>query len=144
MLSSLEIRKAKLADLKMISNLLGQLGYTDQDYNFEKRYSQLLNHADEVILVAASLDKVYGFISIHFIPQLAFEGDFARVSYFSVDQTMRNQQIGQKLLAQAENIAIQRGCNRMELHCAVHRQEAHEFYKKRNYIESPKYFMKKL
>lgn len=144
MRESIEIRIATQADVNRIANLLVQLGYPTEISEFEKRFKRLLKDENELIYVAVIANQVCGFISMHFIPQIAMEGDFARISYFCVDQAFRDQKVGQKLLAEAERCASLRDCDRIELHCAAHRHAAQLFYRKQNYIESAKYLMKKL
>ena len=38
-----------------------------------------------VMVAVSGIDKIIGFVSLHFIPQLGAEGDFCRTSYFCVD-----------------------------------------------------------
>lgn len=85
-----------------------------------------------------------GFISLHFIPQLALAGDFARISYFCIAEGERSRGLGQQLLAYAEQIAVRHGCDRMEVHCNAHRHKANQFYLREGYEESPRYHIKPL
>lgn len=81
---------------------------------------------------------------MHFIPQLAFEGSFARISYFVVDEESRGEGIGQEMEALCEEEARRHQCERIEVHCHTRREKAHHFYKQCGYEESPKYFIKHL
>jgi ribosomal protein S18 acetylase RimI-like enzyme len=70
------------------------------------------------------------------------EGDFARISYFAVDEnyrSMRRKNAGRILCTGCE-----RKCDRIEVHCHTRREKAHLFYYRQGYEESPKYLMKKL
>jgi ribosomal protein S18 acetylase RimI-like enzyme len=87
---------------------------------------------------------ILGFLSLHFIPQIALEGDFARISYFSIDQTARGEGIGRQLEEYAATIARERGCELIEVHCHTRRTRAHAFYYRQGYKESPKYLIKRL
>ena len=89
-------------------------------------------------------NKVVAFISIHYIPQIALPGDFARISYFAVDEKYQNKGIGELMEKYCEQEALARGCDRIELHSHSRRIGAHRFYAKLGYEESPKYLMKKL
>jgi len=89
-------------------------------------------------------DQILAFLSLHFIPQIALKGDFARISYFAVDATTRSKGIGAQLEAEATRLARERGCALIEVHCHTRRARAHEFYARQGYEESPKYLIKRL
>ena len=85
-----------------------------------------------------------GVLSLHFIPQLALEGDFCRISYFCVSSNARSKGIGRLLESEGEALARARGCDRIEVHCHSRRSDAHRFYYRQGYTESPKYLCKSL
>jgi GNAT superfamily N-acetyltransferase len=138
------IRKAKISDCERIGELLNQLDYPDTDSFLQENIKTLLKHPDEKLLVYEYRKKVVALISVHFIPQLALKGDFARISYFVVDKKFRGKGIGNKMEQYCVSLAKKRKCDRIEVHCNVRRLEAHKFYKKQGYVELPKYFYKKL
>lgn len=140
----MEIRKACMADRDGIIALLTALDYPNTEAFIDQRLAQLLAHEDEHLLVAGEQGKVFGVLSLHFIPQLALVGDFCRISYFCVDIQGRSGGIGQRLLAAGERLARQRGCDRIEVHCHSRRERAHAFYQREGFREAPKYFMKPL
>nr|WP_315034785.1 GNAT family N-acetyltransferase [uncultured Chryseobacterium sp.] len=128
-----------------VGTLLDQLGYPDTETFLPQKIKRLLEDPDEYLSVAEDTDgKAVGFISIHIIPQLALKGDFARISYFSVDENYRSSGIGKMLEEYGEKLARERNCDRIELHCNLTREKAHRFYDRQGYTESPKYLMKKL
>ncbi|MDR3713673.1 MAG: GNAT family N-acetyltransferase [Puia sp.] len=137
------IRKAVLKDAAGIGNLLDQLEYPGTKTFLAKNIGRLIDHPDEALLVFEEEDKILGFISLHFIPQIALEGDFARISYFSVDESARSKGIGRAMEEHCAALARERGCDRMEVHCHTRRTAAHNFYFRQGYEESPKYLMKK-
>lgn len=140
----LEIKAPSVSDAAAISGLLHALGYPGTESFIERRILQLLSHPDEALLVAADNGKVVGVISLHFIPQLALSGDFCRISYLCVAQDTRSQGVGALLETHAVKLAQQRGCDRIEVHCHARRTDAHRFYDRQNYVESPKYLCKSL
>jgi len=142
--SKMEIRKAKSTDAKRISELLLQLEYPVNNEFIGERIAELSRNQNEELIIAEEEGKILAVLSIHFIPQLAIHGSFARISYFCVDEHARSKGIGQELEKYCENVARDRGCDRIEVHCHSRRVRAHEFYKRQGYVESPKYFMKKL
>lgn len=138
------IRKAMMGDKLAIQNLLNQLGYDNTEVFLKEKLEMLLKHPDEELLVYEQENKVIGLMSIHIIPQIALRGDFARISYFSIDSGFRSQRIGLEMEAYCEAYAVKRGCDRIEVHCHSRRTDAHRFYRRQGYEESPKYFMKKI
>jgi GNAT superfamily N-acetyltransferase len=140
----MEIRIATEADAEKIAGLLAQLGYPRSEGFIREKIRELTSHPDGELSVAVDGGKVVGFISLHFIPQLALPGDFARISYLCVDESVRSQGVGQRLESYCERRAREHGCGRIELHCHSRREQAHRFYFRQRYEESPKYLMKKL
>jgi GNAT superfamily N-acetyltransferase len=138
------IRKAKIEDGKEIGDLLRQLDYGDTESFLKEKIEILLNHPDAELLVYEYENKAIAFISIHFIPQIALRGDFARISYFAVDQAFRNQGIGREIEEYCVTLAQRRNCDRIEVHSHSRREQAHRFYFRQGYIESPKYLIKKI
>ena len=137
------IRQATSTDLPAIRQLIVELDYTPPD-NLEARFRQLTAHPDELILVYEMNGEVVAFLSLHFIPQLAIAGDFARISYFAVDARARGKGVGRQLEAEVTRLARERGCDRIEVHCHTRRTAAHRFYERQGYEESPKYLKKPL
>ncbi|MDU6536433.1 GNAT family N-acetyltransferase [Mixta calida] len=140
----MNIRPAQPEDRFALISLLNELGYGNTDSFMDRRLRQLTDHPDEVLLVAEDRQTVLGFLSLHFILQLALEGDFARISYFCIAEGERSKGLGQHLLQYAEQLARERGCDRLEVHCHEKRIKANQFYARENYIESPRYLIKQL
>ncbi len=139
------IRKATLLDAPVIGRLLGQLGYPVSDDLIRRKLARLVDDRDEDLLVAEGDDgKVAGFLSMRCIPQVAMEKGFARISYLCVDEPARGKGIGKALEREACRLASVRGCDRIELHCHSRRTDAHGFYARRGYEESPRYFVKEV
>ena len=139
-----QIRSATIADAPALLPLLEQLGYPDCDAIIEHRIAQLIAHSDAALWIAQAEGTVLGFISLHFIPQLARAGDFCRISYLCVAEGARSLGIGALLEAAAQSEARRRGCDRIELHSHQRRTRAHQFYARQGYEESPKYLMQRL
>lgn len=140
----IEIRTPAVADSAAIARLLAALGYPGTEAFIERRIAELIAHPDEVMLAAVRDGAVLGIISLHFIPQLALAGDFCRISYFCVSEEARGEGLGALLEGRAVELARERGCDRIELHCNARRIDAHRFYLRQGYEDSPKYFCKSL
>lgn len=140
----MNIRFAKSEDTQTICDLLKQMGYLQPLTLIQKKFELLNNDSNSKILVAEEEDKICGFLSLYFIPQIALQGDFAKICYLCVDEKMRSKGVGHLLVQEAERLARQRGCDRMELHSGMQRPLAHQFYLREGYVEAPKYFRKAL
>jgi GNAT superfamily N-acetyltransferase len=154
----MSIRSAALEDWQGISRLLTQLEYPGTEDFLQVRLAGMLQDPAETLLVWAEPQPttvaseprkdgdqtILGFLSLHFIPQIALRGDFARISYFAVDDGARSLGIGRKLEEMATQLAKERGCALMEVHCHTRRTRAHEFYSRQGWVESPKYLIKRL
>ena len=140
----MNIRFAKSEDTQTICDLLKQMGYLQPLALIQEKFELLNNDSNSKILVDEEEDKIFGFLSLYFIPQIALQGDFAKICYLCVDEKMRSKGVGHLLVQEAERLARQRGCDRMELHSGMQRPLAHQFYLREGYIEAPKYFRKAL
>jgi len=148
------IRLAQLTDGPAISRLLTQLEYPGTEAFMASRLAAMLADPAGILLVwvedatpaetPSPEPAILGLLSLHFIPQIALEGDFARISYFAVDDSARSLGIGRLLEEEATRLALEKSCDRLEVHCSTHRTRAHAFYARQGYIESPKYLIKRL
>lgn len=138
---AIPVRAAREQDVPALANLLDQLGYPSGDEALQSRLRRLLAHPDARHWVAEYHGRVCGLLSLHFIPQLALDGDFARISYLCVDAATHGLGIGRALMAQATAAAQARGCDRIELHCHQRRTGAHAFYQQLGFVDAPRYFM---
>ena len=140
----MEIRKAYATDAPVIKELLEQLGYPTAEGFLEKRLEDLSSHPDHTDVVFVGENKVLGFLSMHFIPQIAFDASYAVISYLVVEETSRSFGIGKKLEDYADERAREKGCRRLFLHSNIKRTDAHRFYLKQGYQEYNKAFVKYL
>lgn len=141
----MNIRDGCLEDAAEIVRLLEQLGYPGASDFIEDRIAQLFSHPDALLLVAVeSTGNLVGFVSAHFIAQIALAGDFCRISYLCVDEQSRSLGVGRQLEEKIVEIANERKCDRIEVHCHGRRDRAHRFYSRQGYSENPKYLLKKL
>lgn len=138
------VRDACEADAPAIAKLLASLGYPGTEAFVPGKIRGLLQHPDARLLVAQWQEEVVGVLSLHFITQLALEGDFCRIGYLCVAEGTRSLGVGALLEATTETLARARGCDRIEVHCHSRRIDAHRFYFRQGFEESPKYLMKRL
>ena len=141
----ISLRSACLDDAEDISQLLRELDYEIESSVVRSKIEQACNRDDSDIVVAVNRSgKVLGFVDIRYIPQIALEGDFSRISYFCVDSNHRSQRIGEQIEGYVEHQARQRKCDRIEVHCHHRREAAHRFYRRQGYSEAPIYFAKQI
>ena len=138
------IRKATLADAAGITSLLDQLDYPGTASFIEQKMETIINNPLAVLLVYESEGKVAAFIVVDFLPQLGLKGDIARIGYFAVDHAFRSKGIGAEMEMYVEQLSREKNCDRIEVHCHERRKDAHRFYFRQGYHESPKYLMKML
>lgn len=139
----MQVRSAVQSDSESIAELLVSLGYPGTELFMDEKIRQLLSHPDATLFVAVEGSNVIGFVSLHFIPQIALEEDFCRISYFCVAETARNKGVGTMLEEEITFQAQRRQCDRIEVHCHSRREAAHRFYYRQDYLESPKYLVKR-
>ena len=140
----MNIRTAIVNDSEKIIELMDQLDYPNTEPFIRKRITQLLEHPDHKLLVYELDNKVVACISIHYVPQLALKEDFAIISYLAVDNSVRSKGIGRELEEYCTQLAKERNCDRIQVHCNIRREHAHRFYERQEFQESRKYFSKKI
>ena len=140
----MSIRKATPDDYGEIKDLLDELGYPGTADFLQGRIECIVNHPDADLYVYETEKNIVAFIALNYILQLALPGDFALISYFAVHHSWHRKGIGKEMEAFCVELARQRNCDRIEVHCQERRKEAHWFYIRRGYRESPKYFVKSL
>jgi ribosomal protein S18 acetylase RimI-like enzyme len=140
----MKIRSATISDHPAISKLLTQLGYPGSESFLKENLERMLAQSNSQVLVAELDGQVVGFIAFDFLTQLVVKGDFVRISCFAVDESARSLGVGKILEDQLTELAKERNCDWIEVHCHSRRINAHRFYERQDYQESPKYFFKSL
>ena len=130
----MQIRPVRSTDAQAVNALLAQLGYPQDD--LASTAARLQGWADDPTAAAFVADGEHGLlgvIAVHIYPFFQLEGTSARIIALVVSEQARGQGIGSCLVAAAETFAVDRGCLRMEVTSADHRQAAHTFYENRGY-----------
>lgn len=83
-----------------------------------------------VYFCAEEARRVVGFCSLAFHNSLWQEGPVAYIEVLVVDESLRSIGIGKQLTEKAIEIARSRGCKKIELDSAFHRERAHTFYER--------------
>jgi len=140
----MQIRKVEIKDALAIQVLLEQLGYPMAEGLLAKRIAVLAENEAHCDVVYELEGKLLGFMSVHFIPQIAFDADYAIISYLVVGEEARGKGIGKLLEEYAVELARERKCRRIYLHSNARRADAHRFYLRQGYEEYSKTFIKYL
>jgi GNAT superfamily N-acetyltransferase len=136
------IRKAVATDASSIKKLLIQLGYPG--LSVEETHKKISDYNEDTycVLVSEVDNEVVGFISLHWFDLFHSPGKMGRISAFCVDDKLRSQGIGQKLLQASEEFLISAGCTKIEVTSNERRVRTHQFYPKVGYIEDSRRFVK--
>lgn len=140
----MNIRRAEIKDAEIIQGLLEQLGYPMENGFVAKRLRVLSDNEEHLDVVCERENRVVGFMSLHFIPQITSDTDYAVISYLVVDEQTRSHGVGKSLEEYAVTVATERKCRRIFLHSNARRVDAHRFYLRQNYQEYDKSFVKYL
>ena len=140
----MNIRNATYHDAPAIKSLLQQLGYPSRLSTLIDQLERMFNNEEHQVFVYELRKEVVGFVSLHYLPQLALGNSLMIISYFSVDEAIKNTNIGIELEKYITDQATLRKCEQILLHCMDGRIPTHQFYLQQGYQVYPKYFTKRL
>lgn len=142
----MKIRRAKQTDATRIAALSGQLGYPTTKREMSARLRQALKERRSACFVAETPEHgVIGWVHVSVTPLLEVDRR-AEVNGLVVDERVRSQGAGWRLLEAAEQWARKMRCEGMSVRSNVIRERAHEFYLRHGYehYKTQKAFRKKL
>ena len=140
----MHIRNATYKDAPAIRTLLEALGYKTSISMLVDQLEILFNRDGHEVFVCEFRKEVIGFVSVHYLPQLAFDGGLMIISYLSADEDSKDVNVAKELETYITNLARSKKCERIQVHCLDWRTPAHQFYLQQGYQEYPKYFTKRL
>jgi N-acetylglutamate synthase-like GNAT family acetyltransferase len=126
------VREARPEDADGIAPLLAQLGYPAEADVVRARLASLGARGDRT-LVAEHGGKLVGVLTLHRTPVLHRPADVGRITALVVDGRVRGGGVGRALVAAAERILRDAGCERVEVTSAARREDAHAFYRRLGY-----------
>jgi len=139
-----QIRTATYHDAPAIKLLLETLGYKTRMSILVNQLETLFGKNDHEVYVYELRKEVVGFISVHFMPQLAFDGGLVFISYLSVDESVTGHGVDKAMEEYVVKEGRLRKFDRIQVHCMDWRVPAHLFYVQQGYQEYPKFFSKRL
>ena len=126
----MKIRPALPADSPALSRLFAQLGYPEGNEPdlLPARLARIEALGDACLVAEADDGRVVGLAGLHLVHVLHYPKPLGYITAFVVDDTVRRQGVGRKLLDAATVWARAKGCYRLSLTSAEHRKDAHAFY----------------
>lgn len=140
----LMVRPAGPADAAGVAELLGVLGYPCDEAEAARRLQAIEDEPEQCLLVADDHGRLVGLVSLDLMYYLPLGARTCRLTALVVSPAAQRQGVGRRLLREAEQRARLAGAARIELTSAVHREEAHAFYRACGYNESALRFLKRL
>jgi N-acetylglutamate synthase-like GNAT family acetyltransferase len=139
----MNIRKATYKDAPSIKLLLETLGYNSTVSLLVDQIEMAFGVNNNEIYICEINNEILGFASVHFFPQLAFDGDLAFISYLAEDNS-KNKAVAKTLEEHINLQARKRGCDRIQVHCHDWRTAEHQFYLDQGYQLYPNFYTKRL
>ena len=134
--ATVEIRQAQEDDSQSIAALLSEMGHARDARTVRANLRTIQALAPRYgTFVAVMNGAIVGVVSAFASPVLHRPHPVGRVSVLVVAQSFSRQGIATALLLRAETFLRDLGCGRIEVTSAAHRQEAHEFYRRRGYTQ---------
>ena len=137
------IREAGPADAKDVAALFTELGYPCSEADARSRLLRPTADRNRLFL-AVSDGHVVGLACVHLMWMLHADELWCRLTSLVVTESHRGRGIGAAMIEHVERYATAAGAVRLEVTCNERREEAHHFYLRHGFHESPKRFLKVL
>ena len=131
-MSDAEIRRVRLDDAAEMARLSAQLGYPTPPTEMERRLAALLPNERHHITVAASGERLQGWVHVEHRFSLG-GGDRAELIGLVVDSSARRGGLGRVLVRAAESWALSRGLSSLTVRSNTAREHSHPFYEALGY-----------
>ena len=139
------IRPAVASDAPILSELLTELGYPCSPAEIPARLDAFARFPQAVALVATNgYGEVVGLITSHIVSSIHDNDPVAWLTTLVVLEDARGAGVGSALVKHIEEWASRNGAKRLSVTSALHREETHAFYEKRDYERTGVRFGKRL
>lgn len=138
------IRPAVSEDAPGIAALLAELGYPCTPDEAALRLLNLREEPEQQLWMAIEHDEAIAMIAIDIRYYLPLGARTCRITALVVLEKLYGKGIGKRLLREVEMKARQAGATRVELTTALHREDAHQFYRACGYENASLRFVKRL
>ncbi|WP_198780263.1 GNAT family N-acetyltransferase [Shewanella putrefaciens] len=122
----IQIRQIQIADLKVIADLLLQLGYSATPEQLQK-YLGKSDRTDEVYLAEVE-GKILGLISLIFFDYFPAQQQICRITALVVTETCRGLGVGTQLINFTKTRANEQGCSKLEVTTSMRREKTQAYY----------------
>jgi GNAT superfamily N-acetyltransferase len=126
----MKIRPATPDDAPALSRLFAQLGYPkhNEPAQLPPRLERIEALGDACLVAENDAGEVIALAGLHVVHVLHYAKPLGYITAFVVDDSVRRQGVGRKLLDAATDWARAKGCYRLSLTSAEKRSDAHAFY----------------
>lgn len=131
-----QFREPTAADAAAIATLLEELGHPAEAHEIPARLHGLRQDPRALAFVAAIEGRIVGLATAHVIDALHAATPVAMLTMLVVASDVRGQGIGREMVQHAERWATSHGAGRITLTSALHREAAHDFYKRLGYAHT--------
>lgn len=142
--TQVHIRPALLEDAAAIATLLAALGYPCSAEEAAVRLMHLREEPEQQLWIAEEHGEALAMIAMDIRYYLPLGARTCRITALVVLDAFHGRGIGKRLLREAEVRARQAGATRVELTTAMHREQAHLFYRACGYENASLRFVKRL
>jgi N-acetylglutamate synthase-like GNAT family acetyltransferase len=136
------IRAAAPHDCAHIAVLLSELGYPATEEFVRDRLAAISPRPDAKVLVADLDTEVVGLVCLQIIPLFHLAEPLGRMTTLVISSKFQRYGIGRRLIAEAEMLAWEHGCGRIEITSGDQRGDAHAFYEAVGYEQVSRRFIK--
>ena len=138
------IRPAVQEDAPGLANLLAALGYPCTPDEAALRLENLREEPEQQLWIALEHGEAIAMVAIDIRYYLPLGARTCRITALVVLEEFHGKGIGKRLLREVEMKARQAGATRVELTTAMHREQAHQFYRACGYENASLRFVKRL
>ena len=131
--SPLSIRRATAADAAEIARLMTVLGHPSTAAEVAARWPAFVAQGNTAVVAARDDGTLGGVATLHRTAVLHRPKPVGRVTALVVDEALRGQGVGRRLMAAAEEELRGAGCGLLEITSNARRLDAHAFYERLGY-----------
>lgn len=142
-MSEARIRIATAGDAEAMARLIDELGYPVTAEEVESRLAEI-EAAGHCALLAEMDGRVVGCLTTSMTLVLHRPAPVGRISLMVVDEAFRSQGIGAQMVAAAERMLADKGCQLVEVTSNLRRTDAHRFWERNGYERTSARFAKQV
>ena len=140
----MNIRSANVEDAAAIAPLLEELGYPVDPETVRARLARIAGGEATGVLLAVAEGAPAALIAYQLIDHLERPHPTCRITALVTSSEHRRSGTAARLLAALEELARERGCDRLEVTTRPHREDALGFYRDAGFAERPRRLVRSL